>query len=395
MTTEAVILAVLVLLLAGVGYFVRQIRGQLHHVASRLDRLQGDAQANAIESREALESAVTALVKPGVRLDTPVTRLTFQESLDPERFAEASSALATAGLNDVLAGCAADGVVVTVQSIRLVQQGAEMIVSASASGRRLFTEGRALIPFHRATGARLPLLTDARTGKIIEQLKEMPISTVTSKLASISSLAIGAAHMVAGADLAKRLSRLDSKLDFLLATHRIDQMARLERIYIAAQELSLRELDRDRRLEMWRLRGDLRELRFAWRQELRLKLEHVEDPASAPLLQRLFSTQRSVDQRVREGITEGETEVALIEYSMRLEYVLAVGSDTVEEFQLSQRSEMQQLAQLVDQLKEKAHYISGEHPDLSVDPMVQALSSVVTTYQESLPESITRCSDHH
>jgi len=384
MPTEGVILIVVVLLLAGVGYFVRQILGQLHHVASRLDHLQGNAQANAIECRQVFESTVTALVKPGARLDMPLTRLTFQESLDPERFAEASSTLATAGLNEALAARAADGVVVTVQSIRLVQQGAEMIVSASASGRRLLTEGRALIPLHRATGARLPLLTDAQTGKIIEQLKEMPISTVMSKLASISSLAIGAAHMVAGADLAKRLSRVESKLDFLLATHRIDQMACLERIYIAAQELSLRELDRDRRLEMWRLRGDLRELRYAWREELRLKLEHVEDPASAPLFQRLFATQRSVDQRVREGISKGEAEVALIEYSMRLEYVLAVGSDTIEEFQLSQRSELEQLGQLVDQLKEKAGYISGEHPDLSVDPMVQTLSSVVTTYRESL-----------
>jgi hypothetical protein len=257
-------------------------------------------------------------------------------------------------------------------------------VSASASGRQLLAEGRALIPLHRATGSRLPVLTDVRTGRIIEQLKEMPVATVTSKLASISSLAIGAAHMVAGADIAKRLSRVESKLDFLLATRRVDQMARLERIYLAAQELSLRELDGNRRFEMWRLRGDLRELRSAWRQELRLKLEHVDDPANAPLLQRLFSTQRSIDRRVKKGISEGEAEVGLIEYAMRLEYVLAVGSDTVEEFQLSQRSELQQLGQLVDQLKEKAGYISGEHPDLSVDPMVQALSSVVTTYEEAV-----------
>jgi hypothetical protein len=281
----------------------------------------------------------------------------------------------------------ADGVLVTVQSIRLLQQGAEMVVSASASGRQLLAEGRALIPFHQATGMRLPLLTDARTGKVIEQLKEMPISSVTSKLASIATLVIAAAHLVAGADLAKRLSRVESKLDFLLATRRIDQIARLERIYVTARELCLRALDHDRKLEMWRLRADLRELRSAWRQEFRLKLERVEDPASAPWFQRLLSTQRSVDQRVRGGISQGEAEVALIEYSMRLEYVLAVGSDTIEEFRDSQDSELDQLGQLVAQLEQKASLISGKHPDLSVEPMVKALSAVVAAHRELLPQS--------
>jgi len=230
-------------------------------------------------------------------------------------------------------------------------------------------------------------LTDARTGKVVEQLKEMPVSTVTARLASISTAVIGAAHLIAGADLAKRLKRVESKLDLLLASRRIDQVARLERIYTSARELALREMNRDRKFEMWRLRGELRELRSVWRQDFRLKLERVEDPANAAWFQRAFSRQRSIDRRVSGGISEGEAEVALIEYGMRLELVLAVGSGTVDEFQRSQESELEQLEQLRDVLQQKASYISGRYPELSVDAVVEAVSAVVAAYRELLPAS--------
>jgi Holliday junction resolvasome RuvABC endonuclease subunit len=448
MVAEATVLAVVAVLLGGMVYFGTQILRRINQVTSSVDQLQSDADACANlltavataqredgghlaqlhqdltvvaahvsdvkialaglqpitkeqldaelavrlgrladEGRETT-AAIASLRERGPRFDSPVTRLTFQESLDPERFAEASATSATTSLTRLLADHTADGIVVAIQSVRLTQQGAEMILSASAAGRQLLREGKAVIPFHSVTGARLPLLTDVRTGKIIEHLKEMPVSAVTSKLASISSMVVGVAHLVAGADLAKRLSRLESKLDFMLAARRIDQFAILERVYVSARELALREMDRDRRLEMWRLRGELRELRLARRQEFRLKLERIEDPANASWFERLFSTDRSIDQRVRADIHEGQAEVAFIEYSMRLEYILAVEGGTFEEFQHSQKDELEQLDQVRNLLQEKAAYISGRYHDISVEPVVQALSAVVTAYRELLPNPV-------
>jgi hypothetical protein len=381
MVTEVAVVVVVVLL-GGAVYLGLQIARRLSQVTAALNRLPTDVSAHAADAQAA---AIAALTEPGPRFDSPVTRLTFQESLDPNRFAEVSIASAKASLARALASRTGDGVTVTIQSVRLLKQGAEMIVSASDSGRELLYEGKPLIPFHTASGARLPLLMDARTGKIIEQLKEIPISTLTSKLASISSVVVGAAHLVAGADLAKRLARVDSKLDLLLASRRIDQIAKLERIYISARELGSHEMDHERRLEMWRLRGELRELRSAWRQELHLKLDQIEDPANAPYFQRLFSTKRSIDRRVSGGIGEGEAQVTFIEYSMRFEHVLAVGSGTLDEFQDSLQSELQQLDQIRGVLQTKAAYISGHYPNLSVHPMIESLSAVVTTYRELLP----------
>src|SRR5439155_19319608 len=116
--------------------------------------------------------------------------------------------------------------------------------------------------------------------------------------------------------------------------------------------------------------------------------ERIEDPANSPWFQRVFERQHSIDRRVSGGISEGEAEVALIEYSMRLEHVLAIGSGTLDEFQRSQDSELEQLDQLRVLLQQKAGYVSGRHPELSVEAVVEAVSAVVAAYRDILPTSV-------
>ncbi len=322
---------------------------------------------------------------PLARIDNPITRLTFRESLDAERFAAASIESSTAGINAFLASRAADGIEVTVHSVRLVQQGTEIIVGVSAHGRELMKQGRAVL-MQATDGSRRPMLVFKNTGRIAEQLKELPVSAITSKLASVSSIAVGGAHLVAGADIAKRLGQVERKLDFLVAARGIDQAAQLERIYIAARELASGELLHDQQLEMWRLRGELRQLRSAWRREFQLRLERIEDPASASWFKRHVTSQRTVDKRVAGQISAGEAEVALMEYSMRLEYLLAVGSNTIDAFRLSQASELEQLSELADELREKESYIQGVDHDESVDSIVRAITAIVDAHRALLPD---------
>lgn len=341
-----------------------------------------------IENRKVL-SAVSLLVESSPQFDSPVSRLTFQQSFNSDLFAQASESAALTGLSQLLAGYAADGLQMTLHGVRMTQQGAEMIVSASSSGQILFQKGLVKYQTHKATGMRLPQLVDAKTGKVFEKLKEMPVSTITSKLATISGAVVGAAHLIAGADLAKSMERVECKLDQLLALHRIDQLAKLERIYASARELSSKPMDSDRKLEMWRLRGELRELRSAWRQECSLKLSHIEDPANSAWLKRLFTSQRTTDRQLVGNISEGEAEVALINYSMRLEHVLAIGSNTTGEFMYSQTSELEQLDVLHRMLGEKSAYISGKYPELSIEPMDTALSRLIASCHKFLPQDNT------
>lgn len=218
-----------------------------------------------------------------------------------------------------------DDVVVAVHGVQLVRGGAELTVSATRQGRQLLRDGSAVIALHTESGKRLPILKDARTGQIIEHLKEVPASRLTRQLGRLSTVAVGAAHLVASADLANQLAGVHAKLDTLLANSRCDQVAPLERILRNARELSRRPLDGQARAELWRLRGELRELRAGWRHELRDRLARIDGPSSLPRLKQLMTSKQAADMKLMEGISEGQAKVALLDYSMRLEYVLAVG----------------------------------------------------------------------
>jgi hypothetical protein len=52
------------------------------------------------------------------------------------------------------------------------------------------------------------------------------------------------------------------------------------------------------------------------------------------------------------------------------------------------KDELEQLDQVRNLLQEKAAYISGRYHDISVEPVVQALSAVVTAYRELLPNPV-------
>jgi hypothetical protein len=185
MVAEAAVLAVVAVLLGGVVFFGTQILRRINQVTSTVDRLQSDAAARAdvltavataqredrdhlaklqqeltvvaahvsdvkavlaglqpitkeqldaelamrlgrlSDERREMTTAIASLREWGPRFDSPVTRLTFQESLDPDRFAEASSTSAITSLTRLLADHTADGIVVAVQSLRLTHNRAQ------------------------------------------------------------------------------------------------------------------------------------------------------------------------------------------------------------------------------------------------------------------------------
>ena len=203
----------------------------------------------------------------------------------------------------------------------------------------------------------------------------------------MSAAVIGAAHLVAGADIGKRLKQVDSKVNLLLAYRRIDQMAKLERIYTSAKELGSGPMNRDKCWELWRLRGELRELRCGWRRELQHQMNLVDDPSTAPWLKRTFTRQKTSDRDVHARITEGQLQLAMIEYSMRLDQALAVGGGTVNEFEGTLAGELVELEAVADLLKSKAGFISGKYPDLSVESTVHGMASIIEQYRQLLPDS--------
>ena len=176
---------------------------------------------------------------------------------------------------------------------------------------------------------------------------------------------------------------MNQKLDLLLAYRRIDQNAALERIYVAAKELLAAPLHEAQRMEMWRLRGELRELRVVWRREMEHHLLQVENPAEEAWLDRMFTSQHSYDQRISGKISGGMLQLAMVEYSLRIDRVLAVASDAGTLSEGTLMDELMAIERVGTLLKEKAGFISDKKRG-SAQPMIEGLGAMVTQYRTLL-----------
>jgi hypothetical protein len=164
----------------------------------------------------------------------------------------------------------------------------------------------------------------------------------------------------------------------------------LERIYISAQELGAGPMTEAKCWELWRLRGELRELRVTWRREYEHLLSKIEDPESAAWYQKLFNwiepVDKSVHKEVHDRIKDGQHHVVLIDYSLRMDQALAVAGGTVREFEASLGGELKELKSLADLVESKGKYISGKYSDLSVESTHRGLSAIAKEYKRLLPE---------
>lgn len=313
----------------------------------------------------------------------PIARLDFVQSLDPARFAEAAEqeALVYARLH---LSHLVDAASITLQTLRQWGSHSEMLVGASAEVAKAMRTGAAVFQQHGPSGRLLPHVMNRATGQAMEVMKEVGVGRkVIAGAAAASTIVVSAAHMIATADLARTLTRVDQKVDLLIAFRQIDQDAELERIYAAARELLAAPLDELRRMEVWRLRGDLRALRATWRRELEHHLAQIENPAEEGWLDRMFTSQSSYDKRISGKISDGTLQLMMVEYSLRLDRVLAAASDTWDVSKITLADELAAIDGAGALLKEKAGFLS-ETRRVSAQPMIEGIAAIVLHYRRLL-----------
>ena len=163
---------------------------------------------------------------------------------------------------------------ILVQSVALAQNA--LTVTFSPEGTWLLGLGQLSL---MGNGSR-PILVDA-AGRIVEHARLT--SNVIQTVAAISSAVVSVAHVISAADLAHRMKQMEPKLDLLIAYRRIDQEAKLERVFYAARELCAGPISPDERQRLWQLRQELRELRIVLRKEWQRELEQIAQQQVAPL----------------------------------------------------------------------------------------------------------------
>jgi hypothetical protein len=352
----------------------------------------GSATTNPKERRIVVkEMQIVEHMEASMSLDNVITRLSFDESLDLEKFACASQEAALSDLNRRLMSSAPDGLVIAVNGLQLAESGVNMVVSASKGGQKLLQDGVAVIS-RTATKQSLPVIRGVKDGRILEMMKEARGAQALGRLASLGAVIVGAAHIISGADIARMLKDLNAKVDLILAYRKVDQMSALERIYTSARELCRGHVTKEKKWALWTMRGELRELRTIWRREMRTRIGLIKDPNQQDWLRSMFSWIEQVDrgphQEAHQKIREEQPGLMLIEYSLRLDQTLAVASDTVHEFETTLQDELKGLEDLRRLLRSKANLISRRYPDLSVQPMLDGMAAMLEGYGKLLPVEI-------
>lgn len=325
-------------------------------------------------------------------MQSAISRLTFQESLGATAFIDATTEATIQNVGSLLNKQLGDAGIVVVQGISLLNGSVQMAMEFTASGQKLMKLGVAMQATD-ASGKLLPFLQDVATGKTIELGRcGKQVGHLATKLANVGTMVVGVAHMISGADVVKRLKKIEKHLQYLVACRRFDQMAKLEAIYGHARELLSRPLDILSQHELRSLRRDVLEIRSAWRQELRWKMDNIEDPAQASSLPTWFRRiplfRRGNDTKLVEDISQAEMEIAAIEYSLRLDLALAAASGSLDSFLgLTLPSELTALKGIETLIRSKSQLISGRYPDLSADGVVDRLSELHTAYSQMASDS--------
>lgn len=349
-------------------------------VALILLRRGSHAQANCKDNVGLVQTGTPAdlVGPPSVSV---ISQLSFAESLDDEVFASASYKFAMNTVNGQLAMNGADGLTIAVNGVRLLQSGAELTCTVSRKGRVLIANGTAVFSRNSTTRQLLPMLMDARSKKFIEMAKASGTAATVTRLGQAAAVVVTAAHLIAGADIARRMKRVEAQLDLLLQYRRIDQISKLERIYTSAKELCREPMSRDKCWELWRLRGELRELRCTWRHELQHHLNQIADPKEKHWLECMFTSRKTSNGKVQEKVTEGQLHIDLIAYSLRLDHVFALVGGTIHEFEGTLADELSEMEKLRGLLRSKVEYIKKAAPSLEVEPTLSRMTETVTAFK--------------
>lgn len=278
-------------------------------------------------------------------------------------------------------------------SLALALQGASITVnrgvvvakfSADATRALKVKELRFMVD---SSGKHLPTLVGA-SGKTVENARLLgPLAKGTRIAANLAAAAITAAHIISGIDLAKKMDRLNGKVDFLIAGRRIDQLSRLEGVYCHARELLHGEADDYSQKELHRLGRELFEVRSAWRGEINFhvgSLKKADESVNwfVEFFQNL--TRKGKDEKIAETVCACDTEIHLINGSLAIHMALAQAAGKLDTFlQVSLPCELEQISEIRDLLWSRRDFIHEKHPELrsNIGKACYHLDDIIAIYR--------------
>lgn len=231
-----------------------------------------------------------------------------------------------------LANNAGKGLALALETASVISSNGKLVVEFAENARAL----RGVKLMVDQAGRQLPTLV--RDGKTIANARVVGgAAQLTNTVAAAAGAVVVVAHMISGADNARKLQQANKKLDFLIVARRLDQCARMEAVFRQAKELLALPDSPDTRRELHRMGMVLHELRASWRNEVRHKLSEIDpkkpDDASNWFMRLVrWFKEDSNDQRAASEAYQNLAELHLMNVSLGLHLGLAQASGTLDVF---------------------------------------------------------------
>jgi hypothetical protein len=316
----------------------------------------------------------------------PLLSVKYEEALQIRPLLQKMGEDAHAGLLSMVSAHGGDGLAFALQGASLAVNNGAFVAKFSAEAARLFKAGELRLLMD-VSGKRLPTLVGA-SGKTVANARLLgPLAKGTTIAANIATAAITVAHIVSGIDLAKKMDRLNGKVDFLVAGRRIDQLSRLEGVYRHAKELLHGGLDDYSQKELHRLGRELFEIRSSWRGEISYHVSRL-NKANESVNQFIaffesFS-RKGKDQKIADTVCACDTEIHLINVSIATHMALAQASGRLDAFlQVSLPDELEQITMIRELLWSRRDFIHDKHPELraNIEKSCYHLDDIVSIYR--------------
>jgi hypothetical protein len=229
----------------------------------------------------------------------PLAELSFEQAISVNPLVVELKNLAVEELNRKIHSAVPEAANILIQVVDFNAKRNAIVFEISKGGKSMLESGQAVFSFDKS-GKLLPHIRSSETGRILEQFRGAKFP-MASKLASLSTMIIGAAHIVSGADISRKLDRIQEGVSFLVAARKIDQMADLRSVYENIRELftleKTPEVERDLKKEI----RYLSRLRYTWIGEVEYhlnQLSYEESYESKNWLKKLFSRKKTADGKI-------------------------------------------------------------------------------------------------
>ena len=309
---------------------------------------------------------------------SPLADLSFSDALSITPMWEAIRSSSEEMMQTQFTAQLGDGVVVGTNAIRFVQATGEYVVEFSEHGRELLKVGQATLTKSKETGKMIATLRGL-DGRFIENAQELgKFKSVIGKVGSVTSMVVGVAHIISGADIAKNLKKVGQDVSILVEGRHNSKMGKLEAIYHSAQQILAKPLTEHVQSEIRLQMREIAEVRATSRRDLETMLQRVANPHAGGFFQKYFTTQRSKDKQIAGEISECQQDVAVVEMTMVLQIALAQSVGDAEAFfHHALPSELSLLRGTAKMLDEKATFISGKSSDVHVEPMIAGINGLI------------------